>query len=53
LVTHGGSGFGSAIQDTTKFTAAKVSPDALAVYDDEVTGALPKVISWLEKIANN
>lgn len=53
LVTHGGSGFGSAIQDTAKFTAAKVSPDALAVYDDEVTGALPKVISWLEKIANN
>ena len=53
LVTHGGSGFGSAIQDTAKFTAAKISPDALAVYDDEVTRALPKVISWLEKIANN
>ena len=53
LVTHGGSGFGSAIQDTAKYTAAKISPEALAVYDDEVTRALPKVISWLEKIANN
>ena len=51
LVTHGGSGFGTAIQDTAKWTAAKVSPEALAVYDDEVTGALPKVISWLKKIA--
>ena len=51
LVTHGGSGFGSVIQDTAKFTAAKVSPDALAVYDDEVTAALPKVKLWLEKIA--
>jgi len=53
LVTHGGSGFGTAIQDTAKWTAAKVSPEALAVYDDEVTGALPKLISWLKKIANN
>ena len=51
LVTHGGSGFGSAIQDTAKWTSAKISPEALAVYDDEVTGALPKVISWLKKIA--
>jgi len=51
LVTHGGSGLGTAIQDTAKWTAAKVSPEALAVYDDEVTGALPKLISWLKKIA--
>ncbi len=53
LVTHGGGGFGSALQDTSKYTAAKLSPDALSVYDDEVTAALPKVLSWLEKIANN
>ena len=51
LVTHGGGGFGSAIQDTSKYTEAKVSPDALLVYDDEVTTALPKVKAWLEKIA--
>ena len=30
---------------------AKISPEALAVYDDEVTVALPKVLSWLKKIA--
>lgn len=53
LVTHGGGGFGSALQDTPKWTAAKVSPLTLAVYDDEVTAALPKVLSWLEKIADN
>ena len=51
LVTHGGSGFGNAIKDTSKYTAAKLSPDALSVYDDEVTAALPKVKLWLGKIA--
>ncbi|MBP5592221.1 DUF4405 domain-containing protein [bacterium] len=53
LVTHGGGGFGSALQDTPKWTAARVSNAALSVYDDEVTAALPKIVSWLEKIADN
>ena len=53
LVTHGGSGFGNAIKDTPKWTSAKVSPLTLAVYDDEVKTALPKVIEWVKKIASS
>ncbi|MBR1744143.1 MAG: hypothetical protein IJ733_20240, partial [Lachnospiraceae bacterium] len=51
LVTHGGSGFGSAIQDTGKYTKAEVSSENLSVYDDEVTDALSEVVSWVKRIA--
>lgn len=52
LVTHGGSGFGSAIQDTGKYTKAEVSSENLSVYDDEAAVALPKVLAWVKRIAD-
>ena len=51
LVTHGGSGFGSAVQDTGKYTKAQVSSENLSVYDDDVTEALPEVTAWVKRIA--
>lgn len=36
LVTHGGSGFGTAIEDTGKLTGADVSDINLEVYDEDV-----------------
>ncbi len=52
LVTHGGSGFGSAIQDTGRYTKAEVSLENLSVYDDDVTEALPEVVAWVKRMAD-
>lgn len=53
LVTHGGSGYGSALDDTKKYTAATVSNITLEVYDDDVVDALPQVVNWAKRIAED
>lgn len=50
LVTHGGSGFGTAIEDTKKFTKATVSEQNLSVYDDDVTKAAAWVSEWVKTV---
>ena len=48
VVTHGGSKFGHAAEDTAELTAATISSNALEGYDDDVTKAAPKVTAWLK-----
>ncbi len=47
LVTHGGSGFGSSIEDLKEITAGTVSDRKLEVMDRDVTEAYPKVLEWI------
>ena len=47
LVTHGGSGFGSAVEDLAGITAGTVSDKKLAVMDQDVTDAWTKVLEWI------
>ena len=47
LVTHGGSGFGSAIEDIREITDATVSDKTLAVKDSDVVTAFPDVLEWI------
>ena len=47
LVTHGGSGFGSAIEDIRELTDATVSDKTLAVKDSDVAVAFPIVLEWI------
>ena len=50
VVLHGGSKLGSAVTDTRQATAAQVSDNARAIYDDEAARALPQVTEWLKGI---
>lgn len=47
LVTHGGSGFGSSIEDLKKITDGNVKEPGLKVKDDVVTQAFPEVLEWI------
>ena len=47
LVTHGGSGFGSSVDDLREITDATVSDKTLAVMDSDVINAFPTVLEWI------
>lgn len=47
LVTHGGSGFGSAIEDLKEITNGTVSDSKLEIMDRDVTEGYPKVLEWI------
>ena len=47
LVTHGGSGFGSSVDDLREITDATVSDKTLAVMDSDVINAFPTVQEWI------
>ena len=46
-MTHGGSGFGSSVDDLREITDATVSDKTLAVMDSDVINAFPTVLEWI------
>lgn len=50
LITHGGSGAGSSVEDIKKVCRANVSDKSLEVFDDDVTEAAGAVAEWLKSI---
>lgn len=49
LVTHGGSSFGSSLQDLKKNYEGDFK-DGLAVFDDEVKEAREEIVTWLQSV---
>ena len=47
LVTHGGSRFGSSVDDLREITDATVSDKTLAVMDSDVVNAFPAILEWI------
>ena len=47
LVTHGGSGFGSAIEDLKEITDAAVSDKKLEIMDKDVPESWTRVLEWI------
>jgi len=47
LVTHGGSGFGSAIEDLKEITGGTVSDKKLEVMDKDVPDSWTRVLEWI------
>lgn len=50
LITHGGSGAGSSVEDIRKLCKADVSGNVLEVFDDDVTDADGAVSEWLKSL---
>lgn len=50
LITHGGSGAGSSVEDIKKVCKANVSDKMLEVFDDDVTAASGAVAEWLKSL---
>lgn len=50
LITHGGSGAGSSVEDIKALCKGDVSSISLEVFDDDVTDAAGEVAEWLYKI---
>lgn len=50
IATHGGSGAANSLEDLQKATNGTVKEPALAVYDKDVTKAMPEVTEWLESL---
>lgn len=49
LVTHGGSSFGSSLDDLKKNYKGDFK-EGLSIYDDEIKEARPEIVSWLKKL---
>ena len=50
IITHGGSGAASSVQDIKEICTADVSDQKLEVFDDDVTEAARTVVEWLKTL---
>ncbi len=50
ICTHGGSGYGSSLEDLSRITSGRVSDRSLEVLDKDVINAYPAVLEWLKEI---